>query len=610
MNSLATTSNSRSSWVKFGLFGFVILYLLATLGLGHMNNYDQGLLLVAVTYSILALSLDMVAGTLGLFSLGHAGFFAIGAYLSAILINNYHWNIFLTLAFVMAVNVVVGYIIGALSLRVSGLYFAIVTYIFTLIVVVVAEQTNITGGYQGIAGGLFPNFPKSLSFLGTSVVWAVSAALLITLTIVWSIRKSPAYPVLLAIRDAEPFAQSSGVKTSRTKVSIFALSAALAALAGWTFCFLGYVAPSDFGGTASINILVMVILGGMNTILGPIVGAVFISLFPVVVNWNPLIQEILFGAIFIFVVIVVPEGFVGLVARVASRLLPKSWRRGTSETVFAVPVASSPAAKVPAQAVNESSEYAIEASGIDFSYVSGVSVLKDVSIRARRGTIHGLIGPNGSGKSTLVNLLSGQLKTKVGTISLHGHRVERLDAAARPHYGLMRTFQTAVMVKAVTTRENVTIGLFHKYRRIPSRSLIWPLLRSGRRDGRELVERSRAALLDAGLDDTWSRTKVADIPHGVEQLTQLAAACAGAPTILILDEPLAGLSGGEVDHVSEILRTLRNQGTTILVVEHQTRFIFDVCDDVTVIAAGELVKSGTASEVRVDQRVREVYLGQ
>lgn len=611
MSSLGNnTSTARSRWVKAGLTGFVVLYVLATLGLGHMSNYDQGLLLVAVTYSILALSLDMVAGILGLFSLGHAGFFAIGAYLSAILINNYHWNLFLTLGFVMLVNVIAGYIIGALSLRVSGLYFAIVTYIFTLIVVVVADQTNITGGYQGIPGAIFPNFPKSLSFLGTSVVWALSGALLITLTIVWSIRKSPAYPVLLAIRDAEPFAQSAGVKTSRTKVSIFALSAALAAMAGWTFCFLGFVAPSDFSGTASINILVMVILGGINTLLGPIVGASFISLFPVVVNWNPLIQEILFGAIFIFVVIAVPEGFVGLVTRLFRRAVPNSWRRNVDGVANVAPVEGSRPVEDLANEVGDSSDYALEADGINFSYVAGVSVLKNVSLRARRGTIHGLIGPNGSGKSTLVNLLSGQLKTKIGSISLHGHRVERLDAASRPHYGLMRTFQTAVMVKEVTTRENVTVGLFHKYRRIPSRSVIWPLLPSGRRDGRELVERSRGALLDAGLSDTWASTKVADVPHGVEQLTQLAAACAGTPSILLLDEPLAGLSGGEVEHVSHILRTLRDRGTTILVVEHQTRFIFDVCDDVTVIAAGELVRSGTAAEVRVDDRVREVYLGQ
>lgn len=610
MSDLLTASGPSSRWRTAGLVVFLPLYLLATILLGHVSNYDQGLLLVAVVYAVLAMSLDLVAGILGLFSLGHAGFFAISAYLSAILINNYQWNIFLTLGFVMLINAAFGFVIGALSLRVSGLYFAIVTYVFTLIVVVVADDSTITGGYQGIAGALFPNFPSSLSFMGTSLVWAVSGVFLVVFVVMWSMRRSAAYPVLLAIRDAEPFATSAGVKTSRTKVSIFALSASLAAMAGWAFCFLGFVSPSSFGGTASINILVMVILGGMNTLLGPIIGAAFISLFPVVVTWNPLWQEILFGAVFIFVVVVVPEGFVGFIARLPRRLRTRLSRSSNDEVAASKVPTESFITQPVEQPVGPPSEFALEAVNIDFDYVAGVKVLQNVNFKARHGTIHGLIGPNGSGKSTLVNLLSGQLRAKSGTISLHGNRVERLPAPSRPHFGLMRTFQTAVMVREVTTTDNVTIGLYHKYKWIPSRSLLWPLLPRGRRDGREMKTASRSALLGLGLSESWTKTKVADIPHGVEQLTQLAAACVGGPSILLLDEPLAGLSGGEVEQVAHILRTLRDNGMTIIVVEHQTRFIFDVCDDVTVIAAGEIVKAGSASEVRIDDRVREVYLGQ
>jgi branched-chain amino acid transport system permease protein len=118
------------------------------------------------------------------------------------------------------------------------------------------------------------------------------------------------------------------------------------------------------------------------------------------------------------------------------------------------------------------------------------------------------------------------------------------------------------------------------------------------------------SLKDVGLGEAWAKSRVADIPHGIEQLTQLAAACAGRPSILILDEPLAGLSEGEIAEVSAILRHLKSEGVTIVVVEHQTRFVFDVCDNVTVLAAGELVKTASAAEVRADDRVREVYLGQ
>ena len=174
----------------------------------------------------------------------------------------------------------------------------------------------------------------------------------------------------------------------------------------------------------------------------------------------------------------------------------------------------------------------------------------------------------------------------------------------------MRTFQSAVLVRELPIIDNATIGLYSTVKRIAARSAIWPLLPSARRDSRELRERSAAALESVGLQKTWHGTQVRDVPHGVEQLTQLASSIVSEPSVLVLDEPLAGLSGAEVTHVAQILHRLRERGVTVIVIEHQTRFIFDNCDDVTVLAAGELVTSGPAAEVRANARVREVYLGQ
>jgi branched-chain amino acid transport system permease protein len=512
----------------------------------------------------------------------------------------------LALPVVIVVGALLGIIIGALALRVSGLYFAITTYVFTLIVGVAVSDASITGGYQGLAGPTFPNFPHVLSGMGTALVWAISGALLITVVIIWSIRSSAVYPVLLAIRDAEPFAASAGVKTSFTRVMMFSLSSALAGLAGWTFCFLGYITPGQFNGTATINILVMVILGGMNTRLGPIVGAVFISLFPVVVSWNPLWQEVLFGAIFIIVIVFFPEGVVGVVSRI-TRLVRRRFQGESLETDGDLVPTAPTSIRTP---ITSTAEFALAARNITFHYLHGVPVLENIDFLVRPGTIHGLIGPNGSGKSTMVNLICGQLTPTEGMIELQGERVDHLSAYQRPAMGLMRTFQTAVMVREISTRDNVTIGLFHQFQRLLSRSLLWPLLPSGRRDTRAMHQLATSALNDVGLDSQWDATRVADIPHGVEQLTQLAAACVGRPSVLVLDEPLAGLSLGEIDEVATILRRLRDQGVTTIVVEHQTRFIFDVCDDVTVLAAGQLIRTGSAADVRVDERVREVYLGQ
>lgn len=590
----------------------VIVYVICTYGLAHSSYYHQGLVLVAASFAILALSLDMVAGMLGMYSLGHAGLFAIGAYGTTILQANYGYNVFVALPIVMAGAAVVGLVIGALSIRVSGLYFAIATLIFTIVVNVLLSDLTITGGYQGLPGPYFPSFPQSLAGLGASVVWAVSACLLVTVVIIWSIRASAFYPVLLAVRDSEPLAATAGVRTAMTRILMFGLSSAIAALAGWAFAFQGFITPGQFNATASINVFVMVILGGINTRLGPIVGAVFISLFPVVVSINPLWQEILFGTIFIAVIVFLPEGFVGLLARIGRGIRDRWLSPGRA----AVPANGAPGVRVtrpasaPARAPSIPDGPALEVRNASFSYGGELMALDGVDLTVPSGTIHGLIGPNGSGKSTMVNILSGLLRPRSGTISIYGQRVEQMAVWRRVDLGVMRTFQTAVMVKELTTTQNVSVGAYSRYPRIGLRSLVWPILPGARRDSKRIATSAKEALDSVGLSSAWASSRVADIPHGVEQLTQLASACAGQPTLLILDEPLAGLSSEEADHVAEILRSLRASGVTTIVIEHQVRFIFDICDGVTVLAAGQLVRTGTAAEVRNDPRVREVYLGQ
>jgi branched-chain amino acid transport system permease protein len=603
--------------LAFGVL--VVAYLCGVLGVAQGDIFVQNIILVAAIFAVLAMSLDLVAGGIGLYSLGHAGLFALGAYTTALLNQNFGIDVFLALPISIVSVGLVGAILGALSLRVSGLYFSITTFIFTLVVAVVITNNQWTGGAQGIAGPNFPSFPPELAFLGNSLAWAVGGVLLLTIVVVWSIRASAFYPVLLAIRDAEPFAASNGVRVPLVKVMMFALSAGIAGMAGWAFSFLGFISPAQFGWTVSVNILAMVILGGINTRLGPIVGAIIVSLFPVIVQIDPFWRDMLFGLIFILVIVFLPEGLVGLFSRLYRRFrdrgrqsaLDRSLEEAAEAEAAPTPVAEAELVSTPPDEVPPlSEEYALEASDIVYSYLPGVKAVDGVRIRVRRGSIHGLIGPNGSGKSTLVNLIAGHLRPQQGTITINGVRAERSGASTRASIGLNRTFQSAVMVKELSLRENTTLGLYATVRGIAARSLIWPLLAGARRDHQRMRDRADAQLQAVGLEPAWSRARVADVPHGVEQLTQLAAAGVAEPRILVLDEPLAGLSAGEVEHVSQILYELRRRGVTVIVVEHQTRFIFDVCDEVTVLAAGELITSGPAEQVRMNERVREVYLGQ
>ena len=623
------------SWRVPGTLAAIVAYLIFANYVAHGSLYLQSLILVAAIFGILAVSLDLVAGVTGLYSLGHAGLFALAAYATTILYNDHHWNLFVLLPVSIVGVGLVGLVLGSLSLRVSGLYFAITTFVFTLVVAVVASDSSFTGGFGGLVGPIFPDFPSSLSWAGRSVIWAAMLALLVATLLSLGIRRSPLYAVLLAIRDAEPFAAAAGARTALVKISLFGVSAAMAGAAGWLFSFQGIISPGQFSWSVSVNILVMVILGGMNTTLGPVLGAAFITIFPVQVNVNPFWQEVFFGALFVGVITVYPAGFLGFVyavGRRASRFVLE--RAGRLAPQVSVPAAEPGVEDEPAPveiaaveaAAREGAEHpeavpappplpthdgapAVECRGIVFAYAKGAPVLNGVDFVVRRATIHGLIGTNGSGKTTLVDLIAGRRRPLRGTIALDGEHFEQAGQQARARHGVMRTFQAAVLVRQLPALDNVAIGLYSRFPRIAVRAPFWPVLLSGRRDGREMRRSAREALDFVGARE-WESRRVADVPHGVEQLTQLAAACVAGPSTIILDEPLAGLSPKEVEHVAGILVELKTAGVSVILIEHQPRFVFALCDEVTVLNAGEVVASGPAAQVRADARVREVYLGQ
>jgi branched-chain amino acid transport system permease protein len=285
-----------------------------------------------------------------------------------------------------------------------------------------------------------------------------------------------------------------------------------------------------------------------------------------------------------------PEGLAGLVRRLIRRLPLPAATPGIASTA----TSHEHLALAPAQ---RGTDLAIHCNQVSFGYIKGLNVVRDVSLSVRGGTIHGLIGPNGSGKSTLVSLIAGQRRPDAGTITINGTDLSRQGPHTRPRHGLTRTFQTAVLVKELTTAANVAVGL---YSRVPHIAV---------RSAKNLQTQATPALAQIGLGD-WAAKKIAEVPHGVEQLTQLAAAAVSGSGVLVLDEPLAGLAPSEVDHVAGILRGFREQGGTVIVIEHQVRFVFDVCDEVTVLSAGSVVASGPAAKVRQDAKVREVYLGQ
>jgi branched-chain amino acid transport system permease protein len=413
--------------------------------------------------------------------------------------------------------------------------------------------------------------------------------LMVVIFVVWSVRRSLLYPVLLAIRDAEPFAEAAGVRAGPVKVLVFALASATTGFAGWLFCFLGVVSPSQFSWSVSLNVLIMILIGGINTTPGPIIGPAFVSMFPVLVHINPWLQQVLYGVLSIMVVTIVPEGLIGALKRSLAYL-----RRASSDALTLAGSDAAPAedaiersslvrlfpAVVSAStgpASSARSAPVVECRDITFRYGTGPSVLSNVSVEVAAGTIHGLIGPNGSGKSTLANIVAGRLRPVSGSIFSKERRVDGFGPADRARLGLRRSFQAAQLIKELTTRQNVLVGAYGLAANVGARAVVWPLLQSARRDMDRVSDRAVSALRAVGAGG-WTDRRIRDVPHGIEQLTQLASVCVASLDIIILDEPATGLTHREVEHLAWILRELKGRGLTMIVIEHQTRFLFPLCD--------------------------------
>lgn len=621
---LATEKLTKLRRLRTGIW--MALYIAMVLVVAHGSLYVQGLLMVAAVFGALALGQDMAMGMLGLYSLGQAGLFATGAYLTAVLVGTYKVNVGLLLVVSIFVCGLIGAFLGSLSLRVSGLYFAITTLIFTIVVTSVIEHLGVTGGYSGIAGPTFPAFPAAAAnILGTAQVWIVMAVLALAIILSVGVRKSPFFVAMLATRDVEVAAEAAGVPTRRIKVWVFSLAAALAGAAGWAFSSLGFISPGQFDWSVSVNIMIMVLLGGINSVLGPLIGAAFITIFPAYVTISGLWEEVLFGGILLLVVIVSPDGVLGIVRRAVGRarllrsrdkskgsngLSVASIAAGTDGSNAPVNVKSHPFVKLirggePA----ERAPAAISCRSIKYRYgAEHLYALGGVDLEIPQGRIHGLIGANGSGKSTLVDVIAGRRVPEEGHVLIRGLDVTRLPARSRPGLGVMRTFQHAQLVNELTLTDNVLLGLYHQIRLAETRGFVWPLLPASRREMEMLRQKARRCLEEVGLG-AWSDRLAADAPHGVVQLTQIAITEAAGADILLLDEPLAGLSTNEVARVLELLKAMRSNGKTILLIEHQVGAMAELADEVTVLDAGMVVIEGPAGATLRSREVREVYLG-
>jgi len=477
-----------------------------------------------------------------------------------------------------------------------------ITLAFNLILLEIAIEADfITGGYVGVLGVPRPSFGGLRFDLGGYfyLIWACAGAALLLMR---NIVRSRVGRAFVALRDSEDAAAALGIPPFRSKLLSFTLSAALAGFAGALFASLnGFVNPALAGLESSLNLFIAMLLGGVGTLSGPLLGMITLTLVQQAIASIALYQALIFGAILLGSMVVVPMGLVG------------TWqgsRFGRARLVAASDVRAPSATMRDLVSRDRTMDHpagtpALEVRGLRKRF-GGVHALNGVDLDVREGTIHGLIGPNGSGKTTLVNVVAGYYPRDAGEVFLFGRslRGERPHEVAR--MGLIRIFQMAHLFGRSTLLENVLVGL-HLGVRAPLVAAALRLPAFGLEE-REL-RRSATDFLDVvGLADLADR-QASSLSHGQQRLLEVARALAARPRLLVLDEPATGLTADELERLARLIREVRDGGVTILLIEHNMAFVMGLCDWVTVLDYGERVSHGPPSVVQRDPRVIEAYLG-
>jgi ABC-type branched-subunit amino acid transport system ATPase component/ABC-type branched-subunit amino acid transport system permease subunit len=550
--------------------------------------------------AIAVIGLNILLGLSGQMSLGQAGFYAIGAYGSAITATSFGWPLWLSMPFGLMAAGLMGVLLGLVALRTRGLYLAMATLAFGFIVEIWAQRAvDLTGGTMGLFGVPqldFGNFRNAAAY----TFWICAAALiLVQLGSDWVFSTSTGRR-LRAIKESESFAQTVGLNVPLWRTAVFAASALLAGLAGILFAHQsGFVSSDAFSIRLSIALLIAAVIGGLGDSRGPLLGtAILVAIAEVIAGFHT-IGLIIYGGILLAVLLLVPEGAVGILRaalRLTRRADPpvKPGEPIVAQSLIARPLPSGTRRGGSLQVLNLSKSYA------------GVVALRDVSFSIAPSTIHALIGPNGAGKSTLINCVAGLYRADTGSVRLGNDEVTDLSAHQRARLGLARTFQNLQLISGLTVIENVMLGLRPQSGEGGARALMRWLAGLPH----EEAERNRAmAVLEALAIAHLAERTPGELPYGHRKLVELARALAQDPSVMLLDEPVAGLNPLEAQQIATALRRLREAGKTILLVEHNMEFVMGLSDRITVLDHGVVIADDAPLAVQTDQKVIAAYLG-
>jgi branched-chain amino acid transport system ATP-binding protein len=572
------------SWRQAALAAILIAAVCALILRG--NNYQVFIIATVGLTAIVGIGLNVLLGLNGQISLGHVAFYAIGAYTVGILTTTYDWQFWPALAVSAVVSGMAGVLLAIPALRVRGPYLAMVTIAFAFVVEQgAAEWQGLTGGWNGLSG-----IPDPVLFgrdIGERGIAFLTVALVALTTMLFArLGASPWGAAMRAVRDSEFASVSIGLDPTLVRATAFGMSAIAAGIAGGVYASLSnFISPESFPFFQSILFLLVVMLGGADRVLGPLIGACVVVLLPEFLATLGQYRLLFVGVLLLAVLRLAPGGIVGVIGG----LLPRPQRMTSPRQ--RCDIGGFIAAGASAQGL------AVDNLAVSFG---GVRALRDLSFQAPSGAITSIIGPNGAGKSTALNVMCGFYRADAGAVKLGERTVSALRDFQIPRAGIARTYQTSQLFPTMSVIDNVLIAL--RRGRLGARTLF------GAMRNVASAEIAESLLAFVGYKGALEQP-AGELAHVDKRLVEIARALAIRPSVLALDEPAAGLNAQDSAAIGDLLRKLAALGLTIILVEHDMELVMGVSTHVVVLDAGAKIAEGAPQQVAAEPAVLEAYLG-